>query len=122
VTAVRSSERRPVRVTIEGEAYSPAGGVLIVVRKDGGKIVFPSAAAGVTVEDIVPPRVWTDGDVVQHSTDTWTLTRERGQWLSTRQPDQPDYWTDDMVTKALRDNRNGWGRLVALRYQHGGDA
>lgn len=121
------SSRRPVRVVLEGEAVEVTREglpMLLRVYPTGSGItaLVDPAAASVTVEDIAPPRVWMDGDVVQHSEDTWTLTRERGQWLSTRIPNKAGYWTDEKVTAGVVDNGNGWGSLRVLRYQHGGDA
>lgn len=112
-----ATARRPVRVTIDGEAYSPADGVLIVVRKDGGKIVFPAKAEGVTVEDTLPPRVWTDGDVVQHVDGNYTAQRIATDKWRTTESGAGSKWNDDAAVSELVDA----GRLIVLRYQHGGD-
>lgn len=66
-TPVRATARRPVRVTLEGEAYRPAGSdnVLMVELPSGLKVCL-SEGLGITVEDIVPEYTWTDGDVIQH--------------------------------------------------------
>lgn len=112
---VRSPERRPVRVTIEGEAYHPAGDdrVLIVVRADGAKLAL-TQGLGVTVEDIEPARVWTDGDVVQGMR-VWE--RRDGEWFAALSPGLTVDASDadisaDVAARAMR----------VLRYQHGGDA
>lgn len=118
-TSVRSLNRRPVRVTIEGEAYSPdaTNSVVIVVRQDGGKVCLPADAPGVTVENIEPPRVWTDGDVVQHVTDNRVWRRVKTE--------AGHRWTNGFMgllvdtTVSVRVDR---GELRVLRYQHGGDA
>jgi hypothetical protein len=104
-----------VRVTIEGEAYHPSGDdrTLIVVRQDGGKIVFPSSAEGVTVEDIVPPRVWTDGDVIHDPDNGETFTRVDGKWRSSHSPHS--LVSDELVTLWVKDEAE-W---LVLRYQVG---
>lgn len=119
---VRTTARRPVRVTIEGEAYHPdsSSDVLILVRPDGGKVVFPTNAEGVTVEDIVPPRVWTDGDVVE-APGLWIAWRERGEWWTTTQaksgtlrssgPFADDDKIGDMLGDGLQIVRNQAGDL-----------
>jgi hypothetical protein len=105
-----------VRVTIEGEAYHPSGDdrTLIVVRQDGGKIVFPSSAEGVTVENIEPPRVWTDGDVVQE-VDTDRVWRRVRNEAGSR-------WTNGLLAfrqDATVNTELSAGRVRVLRYQAG---
>lgn len=110
------TDRRPVRVTIDGEAYSPAEGVLIVVRQDGGKVCLPEGP-GVTVEDIVPPRVWTDGDVVRVNPNrgpAYVAHRVGGHWPTTVGGTLEDSHMDHVV------DRDGFSVQV-LRYQAGED-
>jgi len=107
--------RRPVRVTIDGEAYSPAEGVLIVVRQDGGKVCLPEGP-GVTVEDVVPPRVWMDGDVVfidpAHGS-PYVAHRAGGAWPTTAGGKLEDAHIDHVLS------HTGFSVQV-LRYQSGG--
>lgn len=121
---VRATERRPVRVVIEGEAYYPIPGdpTQIIVRPDGGKIVLPSHAQGVTVEDIAPPRVWTDGDViaVQLLSGWWSAVRTNdGEWWTTAQAQRPDRehkpWGTDVTVSDIVQR----GTALVLRYQAG---
>lgn len=115
-------EAQHVRVTFDGKARPlPHAPNLLRVELGSRTVVIDTADPDVRVDYPTPPRVWTDGDVVQHSADTWTLTRERGRWLSTRRPNDLDTWTDEKVSAALIENSNGWGRLTILRYQHGGE-
>lgn len=105
------TDRRPVRVTIDGEAYSPAAGVLIVVRQDGGKVCL-AEGPGVLVEDVEPPRVWTDGDVVLDHLTGLVWTRHGGKWHSPDTEPVSDQW----VTKDVEHGD------IVLRYQSGGDS
>ena len=118
------TDRRPVRVTIDGEAYSPAEGVLIVVRQDGGKVCLVEGP-GVLVEDVEPPRVWTDGDVIQVRvlSGYWCATRTNdGEWWTTAQAQRPERehkpWGDDDTVSGIV----GRGVATVLRYQSGGDS
>jgi hypothetical protein len=108
---LRATERRPVRVTIEGEAYHPSGDdrTLIVVRQDGGKIVFPSSAEGVTVEDIEPSRFWTDGDVILDGMTGDVFVRRGGWWTA----EGRGTYSDETMTADLRNGD------TVLRYQAG---
>lgn len=110
------AEARPVRVTIEGTAYSPGDGVLMVCRADGGKVLLPLDCEGVTVEDRVPERTWADGDVVQNSTYGWTLTRHGGRWIHSGAAGS---WEDAAVTAAVANPAPGYPCLLVLRYQAG---
>lgn len=113
-----TTERRPVRVTLEGEAYRPTPGsdnVLMVVLPSGSKVCL-TEGLGITVEDIEPPRVWTDGDVVQAPTGL-TYSRDHGEWTGySRNVGRLGPHSDE---ETARDVRNGF--LTVLRYQHGGD-
>lgn len=109
---------RPVRVTIDGTAYSPTEGTLIVRYADGGKLFLPETERpGLTIEDRVPERTWTDGDVVQNSTHGWTLTRHGGQWISSMPGAGP--WEEAAVTQAVTFPAPGYPCLQVLRYQAG---
>lgn len=111
-----------VRVTIEGHAriVSRDGNALRVAADgDGGVILLDTRSPGVTVEHVAEPWTWTDGDVVQQETAGWTLTRFRGDWVSSRLgwEKRVGYWTDELVSRHMVDEGNGWGRLVPLRCQ-----
>ena len=58
---------RPVRVTIEGNAHEYSDNTLRVFHADSS-ILINRNTPGVTVENVEPERVWTDGDVVQIDT------------------------------------------------------
>ena len=114
---------RPVRVTIEGTGR-PVGHDPDLMRLDynGSVLLVNVANDGVTVENIDPPRVWTDGDVVQIDTGRilHTYTRSAGShgdtypWASTG-----DSMSDVGMTSYV-DNPSpaGWTVRV-LRYQAG---
>lgn len=114
---VTATDRRPVRVTLEGEAYRPHGAdsVLMVVLASGHKVCL-TEGLGVTVEDVAPPRVWTDGDVVQHPRGNYVAQRRHGEWRTTTMP--PDQsWPDSKVNEAV-----AAAGLLVLRYQAGESA
>lgn len=111
-----SGQRVRVRVTIEGERVEALSDALLRVRTDEGTVVcLPARDLGVSVEDVSPERVWTDGDVVQAQLGSLplTYTRQRGEWWG---------WTnggyalgphsDDATTKNV-----ATGFLVVLRCQ-----
>lgn len=102
---------RRVRVTVEGDATeSPAHGVLRVYVGASRCVMVDPSWSGVSVEDVAPPRVWTDGDVAQGLRYVWT--RHRGQWHT---PAELHALDDHEVTEGV-DGCEGW---TALRYQAG---
>lgn len=114
VTAVK----RPVRVTLEGEAYSPAANVLMVVLPSGHKVCL-TEGLGIAVEDIEPPRVWTDDDVVHvnvRSGRAYVAHRQNGTWPTTAGGVLQDEHIE-LVLSGTSDSLSG----TVLRYQHGGE-
>lgn len=115
---------RLVRIIVDGTA-TPLGlsSDLLRVQYAGGVLLVDPEVDGVEVEDRTAPRTWTDGDVVQHPTAGWTLTRDHGSWCHSRATVARDYWTDAMVTDHVdgaSGEAPGWdGPLVVLRYQAG---
>ena len=57
---------RHIRLTVEGlaRAVSPASSILRVTHSGGTSILIDPDLPGITVEDIVPPRTWAEGDIV----------------------------------------------------------
>ena len=121
---------RPVRVTIEGTAHklgSESNPVEVLRVKYAGGSVVIVPGHGVTVEDIEPPRVWTDGDVVQIDTGRvlHTYTRNtalNGDWCpwESHADSMSDAGMTDYVTGAvsLVHTQAEWSVRV-LRYQAG---
>jgi hypothetical protein len=108
-----------VRITVEGTARPFGTGDLLRVEYDSGVLLIDPEVDSVDVEYLPEPRMWADGDVVQHATAGWTLTRMRSSWVSSNPKAPRDHWTDELVTKHLTDRGNGWDHLRVLRYQAG---
>jgi hypothetical protein len=71
-----------VRITLEGVAECVPDGQVLRVRmggSDGPLVLVSKAWPGVSVEDVTPPRTWTDGDVIAEGSDVWA--RVDGRWL-----------------------------------------
>lgn len=107
-----------VRLTIEGERTSHSGNAVVRVKYGpNASVLVDTTHDTVTVEDIVPPRVWTDGDVVQEvaSDRVWRrVHREDGQhaWSNGFLAVRTDHAVSALVARG--DNR-------VLRYQAGED-
>lgn len=108
---------RQVRITLEGDAtnvvdshghptgclrvrYAPARGEL-----PAASVFVDTRAESVTVEDVTPERVWTDGDVVQHVPTGQAFVRGEAAW-----PADCDTEVDEGV---------GDGEYRVLRHQAG---
>lgn len=114
VAPITSGKR--VRITITGHAHQLAHRPeLLRVDTGGVSLMLDTSTAGVTVEDDPDGMAWTDGDVVQHSREHWTLTRTAGRWRSSLPHGTP--WEDADVSVSLQDTGNGWGHLEVLRSQ-----
>lgn len=108
---------RHVRVTVEGVTTQSDGVLRIRVGAGGPSPAFPlllidSGWPGVTVEDVTPGRVWTDGDVIDHNGEVWV--RVGGAWRSTLANSRR--LEDDRAEATL----SLYPRTTTLvRYQHG---
>lgn len=103
-------EGRRVRVTVEGFARAVKHDSRYLYIKHGEHSFLVCAEAeGVTVEDVVPPRVWTDGDVVQ--TRLQVFERRDGRWRTTG--------SHLSCGDATMDGLVGGGSAKVLRYQAG---
>lgn len=103
---------RNVRVTVEGTARAVKhDSRYLYVQHGQHSFLLNAEAEGVTVEDIVPEHAWTDGDVVQHPEALWTLTRIRGQWVSSNPATPSGHWSDKSVSAHIgpRGEAPGWG-------------
>lgn len=106
-----SGERR-VRITLEAMAVQSGHSADVLrIRQDNGSVTWIDTR-GVTVEDVTPARVWTDGDVVRHADDNYVAHRVAGGWHTTT---SRGVWSDDEKVSQHVES----GRLVVLRYQAG---
>lgn len=105
-----TAERR-VRIVLDALVV-PAGHrpEVLRVRQDNGSVTYvDTTAPGVTVEDVAPAPVWSEGDVVQ-ADDLVVFWRGARLWSGLSPAGDAEYMTDDEVTAA--------GYSV-LRYQGG---
>lgn len=118
-TAPATLERR-MRLVIEGNGHEvdPGQKTIRLTTDDGASILVNKEWAGVTVEDLAPAYVWTDGDVVQVVATDEVLRRRRiegntSKWF--RGIDLTIFArTDSAITEAVRN-----GRVRVLRCQAG---
>ena len=102
---------RRVRVTLEGDAHGfPGSDVLRVFVGASQCVTVDPSWPHVSVEDVEPPRVWTDGDVVQGVQHVWT--RHGTAWHT---PAVGGVLTDALVSEGV----GGCEQWTPLRYQHG---
>ena len=103
---------RRVRVTVEGTAEQASHMPSVLrIQLGSGHLYVDTAAPGVTLEELAPPRTWSDGDVVQGAGAAWS--RVDGQWLC------PDSFGDCQAARdADVDDQVATGRWQVLRYQH----
>lgn len=118
-----TARERRVLVTIEGtarEMLRPGLPDMLRVRPEGSPVtvLVDPDAPGVTVETIAPPRVWTDGDVVQEA-DTDRV------WRRVLREDGCHRWTNGFLalrTDGVVDDMLARGQVRVLRYQAGESA
>ena len=117
-----TTTERHVRITLEATArplaHAPAN-LLRVQLQSGWVIVLDTTGAGVTVEDVTPPRTWTPNDVVA-GTGTVYL-RLRDGWRGMSCSGHPVSATDGEMTDAVDVTKHGNDAMTVLRYQAGGD-
>lgn len=111
--------RQRVRITIEADAAPiPGNSGLIRINTGEGVAVFDPKASHVTVEDLAPSRVWTDGDVVQVIATDEVLRRRRIEGNTSKWFRGLDLIifarTDSAINRAVE-----VGEVRILRYQAG---
>lgn len=103
---------RRVRVTVEGTAEQASHMPSVLrIQLGSGHLYVDTAAPGVTLEELAPPRTWTDGDVVQGAGAAWS--RVDGQWLCPSAFGFSSTAQDGDVNDLLAS-----GKWQVLRYQH----
>lgn len=111
-------QTRRVRVTIETDAATIPKTDLIRINTGEGIAVFDPKASHVTVEDLAPSRVWTDGDVVQVIATDEVLRRRRIEGNTSKWFRGLDLIifarTDSAINRAVE-----VGEVRILRYQAG---
>ena len=105
------SKRRPVRITLEGEARD-SGDRYLDARVEGiamgGDLTIDTLSPSVTVEWLPESHEWRDGDVLQSPHNQQTLTIGRRLWCGTSNESATDLYVDERVAD---------GVYVILRYQ-----
>ena len=107
-----------VRITLEGVADGVPDGQVLRVRmggSDGPLVLVSKAWPGITVEDVTPPRTWTDGDVVQSPTHVYS--RDGGEWRGHSMSGLGPAGGPHSDGTTARDVASGF--LTVLRYQAG---